>query len=885
MDYTSFFARLSQGKCPRDWQAALAGAERIENRLIRIPTGFGKTLGVLGAWLWNRHKDKTWPRRLVWCLPMRVLVEQTQEEVRAVLTALDLLWDGRGDHAGKVGIHLLMGGSDSGDWHLYPEEAAVLIGTQDMLLSRALNRGYGAARARWPMDFGLLNQDVLWVMDEIQLMDIALATSGQLQAFRDKQSQAGKMPKPAYSWWMSATLQREWLNKSPEMKALFSELPLLTVSEKDRQSPLWEEVEKECSCVSVQHIRDIANRIAEAHAERPPGSQGPTIAVLNQVDRAMEVFQALQKKWAKGQDEAPEIRLIHSRYRPKERESWRTAFLNKAACQGHVNLILITTQVIEAGVDISTDLLLTELAPWASLVQRFGRSARWGGAARVIILDSSPKDDKASAPYTKAELDAARVGLSALEGGAPKNIEAFENRHPDQLADLYPFAPLHLLLWHELLELFDTAPDLTGADVDISRFIRTGEERDVHVFWSDLDKEHVPAPTRQPTRDALCSVPFLKARDWLCGKQTATTKSPGLKKNMRAWSWDWLDGQWTPCVRSAIYPGQTILVDAACGGYCQETGWTPKSTRPVITIPEIAAPPSQMADATQRGDDLSHLDWKTIATHGQETGELAKALANALVPDKAPIFEFCGTFHDGGKAHPCFQHAIAEVNGKPQGQLLAKAPPHAWKNGRSAYAMKDGTPRDGFRHELASTLLLFAWMQKENPRHRALLGPWQGILEATGMENPYVPESSASLPEGFGKLSAEAFNLAAYLICAHHGKIRVAWHASPQDQRACDTRLRIRGIRDGDPMPGVGFHWTGQRVQLPPVILDLSPATAGLSPKTGMSWTERVLDLLDHYGPFQLAWFETILRAADQRTSAMQTHDPRLSWEDPSCIS
>ena len=66
-----------------------------------------------------------------------------------------------------------MGGADAGGWHLYPEADAVLIGTQDMLLSRAMNRGYASPRARWPMEFGLLNQDALWVMDEVQLMDAA----------------------------------------------------------------------------------------------------------------------------------------------------------------------------------------------------------------------------------------------------------------------------------------------------------------------------------------------------------------------------------------------------------------------------------------------------------------------------------------------------------------------------------------------------------------------------------------------------------------------------------------------------------------------------------------------------------------------------------------
>lgn len=55
----------------------------------------------------------------------------------------------------------------------------MLIGTQDMLLSRLLNRGYGMTRYRWPMQLGLLGNDCLWVMDEVQLMGTGLATTVQ----------------------------------------------------------------------------------------------------------------------------------------------------------------------------------------------------------------------------------------------------------------------------------------------------------------------------------------------------------------------------------------------------------------------------------------------------------------------------------------------------------------------------------------------------------------------------------------------------------------------------------------------------------------------------------------------------------------------------------
>jgi CRISPR-associated endonuclease/helicase Cas3 len=68
--------------------------------------------------------------------------------------------------------------------------------------------------------------------------------------------------------------------------------------------------------------------------------------------------------------------------------------------------IVIGTQVVEAGLDRSATTLFTELAPWPSLVQRFGRCNRFGEAtdASVFWIDG-PTDRKRTlaAPYTEAE--------------------------------------------------------------------------------------------------------------------------------------------------------------------------------------------------------------------------------------------------------------------------------------------------------------------------------------------------------------------------------------------------------------------------------------------------------------------------------------------------
>jgi CRISPR/Cas system-associated endonuclease/helicase Cas3 len=80
MHYDAFFQRASWN-APYPYQSKLAGSgsgRPCSSQLIDIPTGLGKTAAVVMAWLWNRVvlQRGDWPRRLVYCLPMRTLVER-----------------------------------------------------------------------------------------------------------------------------------------------------------------------------------------------------------------------------------------------------------------------------------------------------------------------------------------------------------------------------------------------------------------------------------------------------------------------------------------------------------------------------------------------------------------------------------------------------------------------------------------------------------------------------------------------------------------------------------------------------------------------------------------------------------------------------------------
>jgi len=875
--FNKSFEQLTGNK-PFPWQEALAEETNCRNRVIRIPTGLGKTQGILAAWSYHRisRKDDLWPRRLIWCLPMRVLVEQIEQVAKQFVDSIPLNQ--------RPEVHVAMGGEDAGEWFLNPEKNAIIIGTQDMLLSRALNRGYGSGRARWPVEFGLLNHDSLWVMDEVQLMDVGLATSAQLQAYREQDQ--FKSLRPCQTWWMSATLQTDWLRSVDTIThhADWISKPCI-VPPKERTGNLWD-IEKSlvCDVIDPNDNKTFAQKILSKHDAIPSKTNGRiTLVICNTVDRACATFDAI-----KGMGRSEGLELVHSRFRPEERETWRDRFLSREACTVNVDRIIIATQVVEAGVDISAYCLITELAPWPSLVQRFGRCARYGGNGQVTVVDRRG-DKSLSAPYALEELESAWESIQVMNDVGISALEAFEESlNQEAKARLYPFSPSHLLLRGEFDELFDTTPDLTGADLDISRFIRSGDERDLQVFWIDIPASGSPPSKRQPQRRELCPVPFLKAQEWLCGEETKTNPKPKLRSGMRAWIWDWIEGEWTYALRASLLPGRIVCVASSCGGYEAKRGFNPNS-KDIVAVTSLSESSRNtenlnISENQQNGENLSFNAWKTIACHSIEVAEMVQKICEdlKLTPELKDILVMAGRWHDWGKAHPAFQGAMRNLN-RPQRNDLAKGPEGSWLRPAGTYRFLDNSDnRPAFRHELASALGLFAILAAYDPQHPALLGPWKDVFIKMGRidEGSKLNTQPSTRVKEVLDCSEEKFNLLVYLVASHHGKVRVALHPAPKDQeyRDRDGRgLPIRGVREGDSLPPIGLDSNSTNV--PETFLTLSPASIGLSTATGVSWRERCIGLLERFGPSALAFLEALLRAADVRASRLKTNDPALPPE------
>lgn len=795
-DFTSFFERANTSPdgqarlTPYPYQTRFATADELPH-LLRVPTSAGKTAAAILGWLFRQQtRPLETPRRLVYCLPMRVLVEQTEREARRWIGNLGL----------DVPVHQLMGGADATDWYLGPEQPAILIGTQDMLLSRALNRGYAASRFHWPIDFGLLNNDCLWVFDEPQLMGNGVSTSAQLAGLRQSLGTVARCE----SVWMSATLEPAWLD-TVDFRGKFT-CPPLELSDEDYapDRPLFGRMTaaktlRPLSATSSKDMKDVGRALlglGDQPRVHQAGTQ--TVVVVNTVDRAKALYEELLKLRRKSP--TPGVLLIHSRFRPTERQR-----LNERLQEPGQDRVVVATQVVEAGVDISARTLVTELAPWSSLVQRMGRCNRTGndGPGTVYWIDL---EEKLSAPYGAEELSFARDQLGELRGQSvsPRDLEQFKTR----VGFTLPFEHTHVLRRRDLLDLFDTAPDLSGNDIDIQRFVRGSDpETDVQVFWRKLDHEPPGAEEPAPHRDELCSVPVRQIQDFLDSQASKSRRRAG-------YVWDHLDEAWVRLDPQRVRPGMTILLPDDLGGYDWDhgagsgQGWHPGSSVPVGVRQR-----NGLGEEGPGSDPLSAFPGPplTIAQHTEHVCAELSGLLAALPIDK--FWRDClvksARWHDLGKAHAAFQQAMQAAN-------PSLASDQHWAKSGVRARLRHG--RRHFRHELASALA--AWQQ--------------GLPFAV-----------------------------AYLVASHHGRVRLAIRALPtEDPPSSPDTLYAMGVHHGDTLDAVSLGTDSSA----PLSLDLTPMQLGGE----RSWTAHALELLADVGPFRLACFESLLRVADMRASKQE---------------
>ena len=405
------------------------------------------------------------PRRLVWVVDRRVVVDQATEEAERILERLDapelaavrMALASLSVSGDPLAISTLRGErADNRLWSEDPSRPAIIVGTVDMIGSRLLFSGYGVSRRWRARQAALLARDTLLVNDEAHLTP---AFSKLIKEIESRVTEETDSEQPLRFLKLSAT-QRGEADEVPFPGSL------------DEDEAEHEVFRKRYR--AVKRLKLVASDDAKAIEKLAIESKGRTIVFVKTPEKARKIARAIESA---RKPVAGDVPLITGEQRGKERdeliatEAFRR-FLEGAAPTA--DCWLVATSAGEVGVNISCDRLISEFDTADHLLQRFGRLNRFGetdGTATVIYSPKALKSNKAS----EAERQTLKY-LQSLDGDvSPKTLRA-KSPPPDCLSPeprCAPVLPWHIDVW-SMTSLTDkdwpsrpeVGPWLRGDDAD-----------------------------------------------------------------------------------------------------------------------------------------------------------------------------------------------------------------------------------------------------------------------------------------------------------------------------------------------------------------------------------------------------------------------------------
>lgn len=372
--------RLLTGNQPFPWQRALYTRFVSGDfpKACDLPTGLGKT-SVIALWLLALVKTPKLPRRLVYVVNRRTVVDQATaeaERIREQLVAAGAqhLRDALSALAAvnteyPLAISTLRGEfADNAEWRRDPSRPAVIVGTVDMVGSRLLFSGYGCGFRSKPLHAGFLGQDALLVHDEAHLEP---AFQSLLTAIANEQ-QRGRDPRPFKVLALSATSRTE---------------SDFTLDEADLRNAVVNQrihAKKGLQLHSIDDRKDLPDTVAA----KAGSLEGKVIVFLSSVEHVEKCARALRKA-------KRNVATLTGTMRGAERDELVkhpvfARFLPRLDASVQLQegtVFLVATSAGEVGIDLSADHLVTDLPPFDALAQRLGRVNRYGeGDAEVHVF-------------------------------------------------------------------------------------------------------------------------------------------------------------------------------------------------------------------------------------------------------------------------------------------------------------------------------------------------------------------------------------------------------------------------------------------------------------------------------------------------------------------
>ena len=317
-----------------------------KNVILQAPTGSGKTAAALHPFLeaWRKPDEGTLPKKCIYAVPMRVLANQFLDEYAKAPTWYDA------DRYPRAAIQT---GERPEDDTL---KSDLIFATIDQVLSSFLLTPYSLPKRLSNLNAGAIIASYL-VFDEFHLFDPLSTLPTTLEMLRMLR---GVTPFIL----MTATFSRDMLQGLGRM------LDAVVVPEDEAARRAIETLPSEQK-TRRYHVAEeplSAEAVLSKHQSR-------TLAICNVVDRARTLYEALRDHPDRG---GAQIRLLHSRFLAEDRQrieaEIREHFGKGKGKTG--SWIVVATQVVEVGLDITCQTLHTELAPANSILQRAGRCAR-----------------------------------------------------------------------------------------------------------------------------------------------------------------------------------------------------------------------------------------------------------------------------------------------------------------------------------------------------------------------------------------------------------------------------------------------------------------------------------------------------------------------------
>lgn len=361
MSYNEYFTeRLSLQ--PFEYQESVG--ENIlngKNVILSVPTGAGKTWASIMPFLFaQEHRRADFPSKMIYSLPLRALTNSIYEDVKKVCSAS------------------IQTGEYSTDKYF---ENDIIFSTIDQTLSNFLCFPLPLSHAQANINAGALIGSYL-VFDEFHLLDkeLSMATTlGMLKIL-------GNLCRCCI---MTATLSEDFMSLLEEKLPNYEIITLDDFPEDRKEiGSLKPELEKKI--VNVINEPLSAQKIIETHNRK-------TIVICNRVESAQKIYNDL--KTLKANHDwlnSTEIICLHSRFFDKDRKAKEVRLKNLFGKKSNEDsAILIATQVIEAGMDISCETMHTEISPVNSFLQRAGRCARFSDeTGNIFVYDVLTQEEQ-----------------------------------------------------------------------------------------------------------------------------------------------------------------------------------------------------------------------------------------------------------------------------------------------------------------------------------------------------------------------------------------------------------------------------------------------------------------------------------------------------------